>query len=279
MFRFGKRPGRVDAGYSTSAIPNKPIPPDIPTNKPPDSSLLFQLEQTFSDPLHQVVIDNVHAITCSIVQQIENKAKIEVDKPYARQFLDNNTSEQPSISTDASKLKSVQVAIPLDTIASLYPKLSKGLSTVLNNTVDLSINHLNTDSSNIECTFVDILDNNQSVRAIVDSGAPMNIISTKLVKRLGVPPDIEHKKEYGTAGPHNTTLQGAYLALPLRFGSIAVTAPAVVLPNQNYDFLIGTLFLKTYGVQTCHANNTLSILGQQLPLSYSCGTPDPPNFP
>ena len=90
----------------------------------------------------------------------------------------------------------------------------------------------------------------------------MNIISTKLVKRKGVPPDIEHKKEYGTAGPHNTTLQGAYLALPLRFGSIAVTAPAVVLPNQNYDFLIGTSFLKTYGVQTCHVNNTLSILGQ-----------------
>ena len=172
----------------------------------------------------------------------------------------------------------VQVAIPLNTIASLYPELSEGLSTVLNNTVDLSINHLNTDSSNIECTFVDILVNNQSVRAIVDLGAPMNIISTKLVKRLGVPPDIEHKKEYGTAGPHNTTSQGAYLVLPLRFGSIAVTAPAVVLPNQNYDFLIGTLFLKTYGVQTCHANNTLSILGQQLLLSYSCGTLNPPEL-
>ena len=126
--------------------------------------------------------------------------------------MDNFTLEQPSISTDASKLKLVQVAIPLNTIASLYPKLSKGLSTVLNNTVDLSISHLNTDSSKIECTFVDILVNNQSVRAIVDLGAPINIIYTKLVKRLGVPPDIEHKKEYGTAGPHNTTSQGAYLA-------------------------------------------------------------------
>ena len=87
MFRFGKRPGRVDAGYSTSAIPNKPIPPDISTNKPPDSSSLFQLEKTFSDPLHQVVIDDVHAITCSMVQQIEEKAKIKVTKPYYRQFF------------------------------------------------------------------------------------------------------------------------------------------------------------------------------------------------
>ena len=125
----------------------------------------------------------------------------------------------------------VQVAIPLDTIASLYHKLSKGLSTVLKITVDLSINHLNTNSSDIECTFVDILVNNKSVRAIVDLSVPINIISTKLVKRLGVPPNIKHKKECITAGPHIATFQGAYLALPLRFGSIAVTAPAVVLPN------------------------------------------------
>ena len=83
MFRFGKRPGRVDAGYSTSAIPNKPIPPDIPTNKPPDSSSLFQLEKTFSDPLHQVVIDNVRSITCSMAQQIKDKARIDVTKPCA----------------------------------------------------------------------------------------------------------------------------------------------------------------------------------------------------
>ena len=76
----------------------------------------------------------------------------------------------------------------------------------------------------------------------------MNIISTKLAKRLGVPPDIEHKKEYGTAGPHNTILQVAHLVFHLRFCSIAVTAPAVVLLNQSFDFLIGTLFHKAYGV-------------------------------
>ena len=31
-----KRPGRVDAEYSTSAIPNKPIPPDILTDVLPE---------------------------------------------------------------------------------------------------------------------------------------------------------------------------------------------------------------------------------------------------
>ena len=91
----------------------------------PDSSLLCQLEQTFFDPLHQVEIDNAHTITCSMVQQNKDKTKIEVAKPYAKQFLDNNAMEQLSISTDASKLKSVQETIPLNTIALLYPKLFK----------------------------------------------------------------------------------------------------------------------------------------------------------
>ena len=54
-----------------------------------------------------------------MVQQIKDKTKIEVAKPYAKPFLDNNAMEQNSISTDASKLKSVQEAIPLDTIALL----------------------------------------------------------------------------------------------------------------------------------------------------------------
>ena len=91
---------------------------------------------------------------------------------------------------------------------------------------------------------MDNLVEDQSDSGIVDLGVPMNIVSPKLVKGLGVPPNIRHKKEYSTTGPHDTILQGAYLVLPLRFDSIAVAAPAVVLPNQNHNFLIGSLFLK-----------------------------------
>ena len=104
--------------------------------------------------------------------------------------------------------------------------------------------------------------NGKRVHVIVDSGAPTNIISTRLVKRLGIPPDVKHCKEYGTAGPHSTKSQGAYSALPLCFGSIAVTAPAIVLPNQNYEFLLGTSFLKKYGVKICHSTDVFTILGQ-----------------
>ena len=59
----------------------------------------------------------------------------------------------------------------------------------------------------------------------------MNIISTKLIKKLGILPYIEHHQKYGAAGPNTTISKGAYLALPLCFGSITVTKPAIVLSN------------------------------------------------
>ena len=66
-----------------------------------------------------------------------------------------------------------------------------------------------------------------------------------------------------------TTAQGAYSALPLCFGLLSVAAPAIVLSNQNYDFLIGTAFVKQFKVNICHENQSFLILGQTIPLLYS----------
>ena len=86
--------------------------------------------------------------------------------------------------------------------------------------------------------------NRVKIRAIIDTGALINVISTHFAKKLGIAPDIDFHKEFGTAGSQSTVTQGAYSALPLCFGSLAVSAPDIVLPNQHYDFLIGTLFMK-----------------------------------
>ncbi|KAJ9049082.1 hypothetical protein DSO57_1028271 [Entomophthora muscae] len=88
-------------------------------------------------------------------------------------------------------------------------------------------------SSYSECTYADIFVNKIKVWAIVDTGAPVNIVSTCLVKRLGLAPEIDHQKQYGTARLTVTTTQGAYSALTLRFGSLAVSAPVIVLPNST----------------------------------------------
>ena len=52
-----------------------------------------------------------------------------------------------------------------------------------------------------QCSFINIKVNKVAKRAIVDLGAPGNIISTKLVKKLGLLLDIAHKEVFGTAGP------------------------------------------------------------------------------
>lgn len=74
------------------------------------------------------------------------------------------------------------------------------------------------------------------IHAIVETSSPINVFSTRFAKRLDIAPNLEYCKEFGTAGPQSTTAQGVYSALPLHFGLLSVAAPAIVLPNQNYNF-------------------------------------------
>ena len=98
--------------------------------------------------------------------------------------------------------------------------------------------------SSIECTYIDIFVNNTAVCEIIDSGAPFNIVTSWLCKKLNILPDLDYAKEFGTAGQFSTTFQGVFSALLLQFGGIVVSAPAVVLPSTTYNMLIGTSFLK-----------------------------------
>ncbi|KAJ9064072.1 DNA damage-inducible protein 1 [Entomophthora muscae] len=148
-----------------------------------------------------------------------------------------------------------------------HPELCSSILEFLFMVDDLEIHLVNKiTSSYSECTYVDIFVNKIKVQAIIDTGAPINIVSMCLIKRLGLAPDIDHRKQYDTAGLTVTTAQGAYSTLPLCFGSLALLAPAIVLPNNNYDILIGTLFMKQYRVRTDLATDTFEILGQTIPL-------------
>ncbi|KAJ9075096.1 hypothetical protein DSO57_1039571 [Entomophthora muscae] len=91
---------------------------------------------------------------------------------------------------------------------------------------------------------------------------------------MGLATDIDHNKQYDTAGLDCTTAQGAYSVLPLRFGLLAVSAPDIVLPNKNYNILIGTSFMRQYGVKTDLENDVLEILGTAIPLYYNCPNPE-----
>lgn len=64
--------------------------------------------------------------------------------------------------------------------------------------------------------------NKIKIRSIIESGAPVNIVSTQMLKKLKLAPNLEHNKEYGTAGPNLAQAQEAYSAFLMRFGLLQV---------------------------------------------------------
>ncbi|KAJ9081743.1 hypothetical protein DSO57_1011337 [Entomophthora muscae] len=81
------------------------------------------------------------------------------------------------------------------------------------------------------------------VQVILNTGAPGNIISLWLVKKLKLAPDLAYNEKFGTERPQTTRAKGAYSSLTLCFKKLMVNAPAIVLENNSYDILIRTVFM------------------------------------
>ncbi|KAJ9075520.1 hypothetical protein DSO57_1035316 [Entomophthora muscae] len=172
-----------------------------------------------------------------------------VSKPYAAQVQETFLNENPNISSDVPNLKGVQLAMLLKIIEKNFPEIGQSLKQYFDMSAPLGIHLLNLDyETYTECTYVEISVNKVKVRAIIDSRAPISIVSTCLVQKIGLAPYIAHRRVYGTVGLHTTTSEGAYSAISTKFGSIAVFLPAVILPSQNYNVLICTAFIHKYGV-------------------------------
>ncbi|KAJ9079202.1 hypothetical protein DSO57_1037790 [Entomophthora muscae] len=234
----------------------------------------FALSQDFEeDHAYQLVANDLYAIPAhrrgrpwkTTVNTVEV-----VSKPYAVQVQDTCLNESPNISSNVPNLKGVQLAMLLETIKNNLPEIGQSLKQYFDTLAPLGIHLLNLHSETYsKCTYANISVNKMKVRAIIDSRAKINIVFTCLVQKLGLAPDIAHSRVYGTAGLHTTTSKGAYSAIPMQFGSIAVSSPAVVLPSQNYNVLIGTTFMQKYDVKIDMENVTFTILKQTIPLYYT----------
>ncbi|KAJ9075099.1 DNA damage-inducible protein 1 [Entomophthora muscae] len=117
-------------------------------------------------------------------------------------------------------------------------------------------------------TWIEVTVFDTPIRVVLNTGAPTNIISSRLVRRLGFLPDILYAESFFTAGVEFIKSNGAYSSVPLRFGELVVTYPAVVLESESYDMLIGTDFLRTYQTEISHLHGHFSILGYTVPLVF-----------
>ncbi|KAJ9072562.1 hypothetical protein DSO57_1026237 [Entomophthora muscae] len=205
-----KEPAKITA--QTVKEPAKPAKNATQTEELPG---YFALSQDFEeDPIHQLVANNLYAIPArgrGRPQKITANAVEVVSKPYAAQVQETCLNNSPNVSSNVPNLKGVQLAMPLKTIENNFPEIGQSLKQYFDTPAPLGIHLLNLQSETYsKCTYANISVNKVKVRAIIDSRAPINIISTRLVQKLGLAPDIAHNRVYSTAGLHTTTSEGAY---------------------------------------------------------------------
>ena len=206
-----------------------------------------------------------------------------INRPYAEALADVNLEGDnivdvaKFIKNRLAKYKDIQISLSLEELARLSPKVSASLSQIFSRTesalpilVASTVNLFNTGT---ECTYIHITVNHKKVIAILDTGAPENIVSTKLMNSIKLAPDVDYKKSFGTAGPNVTWAVGAYSALTLRFGKTILQSPAIVLNNNNYDILIGTSFMRRWNCKIILGKNLFFINGEEIPIFYSRKVP------
>ena len=102
--------------------------------------------------------------------------------------------------------------------------------------------------------------------AVIDTGAPLVILSSRFASKLRLQPDLEYSKFFGTAGQSKVQALGAYSSLPISIGNIRTTSPAIILNASGYNVLLGTSYLEKYSTVIDNRNNTFNLLGHSFPL-------------
>ena len=103
----------------------------------------------------------------------------EIEKPYVTQLLDTNHLEQSSDSEDEFLVNNVNVFLPLNLISKSYPLLFNEL---LSSFYKLSSFTKSVHVVILDCTYIDIHITKLFVRAVLDTGAPGNNLSSKFLK-------------------------------------------------------------------------------------------------
>ncbi|KAJ9053512.1 hypothetical protein DSO57_1023551 [Entomophthora muscae] len=228
-------------------------------------------EEINKDLLHRVLdVNTVTRKQAICTESIPSKEAVDtISIPYAEQLsmlYTEVTHESNSVRKLSQLLRLVQVSTNLDNLKSLNPDLTTALELFLTQFKGLDIHKVTKIASphygeQHNCTYIELVVHRLQVRAILDSGAPGNIVSTRLVKKLKLAPELDYNEEFGTEGPEKTKALGSYSSLLLCFGKLVVTAPAIVLRNKSYNILIGTSFMATYGTIINHQDSNFSILG------------------
>ena len=66
------------------------------------------------------------------------------------------------------------------------------------------------------------------IKAVLDTGSPVNVLSYKLIRKLKLASDLTYNQSYGTSGTASSKDFGDYYNLPMRSGKLLITASTIV---------------------------------------------------
>ncbi|KAJ9074463.1 hypothetical protein DSO57_1006113 [Entomophthora muscae] len=197
-----------------------------------------------------------------LLEAISTTIENPTSKPYLLQSVESDDTDPQDDSDSPSIFVNVSISLPLETILKVVPGLESALSSLreaLNPQRVHKTLHMELCNPILcLCTWIKATVFDTPIRAVLDTDAPINIISSRLVRRIGFLPDISYTEFFFTAGAESIKSNGAYSSVSLRFGELVVTYPAVVLEN----------FLRTYQTEINHLHGHFSILGYTVPLLF-----------
>lgn len=121
--------------------------------------------------------------------------------------------------------------------------------------------------------YIDMICDGKIVKCMFDTGAQQNVITAKAVEKLGLHDCVDTSyagkdKMHGIAGSIDSKGFIPYLSLSL--SNYTFPTCFTVLPTENeWDCLIGILFMRFYGVSIDFDKNQLHICEQCVPFRLS----------
>ena len=116
--------------------------------------------------------------------------------------------------------------------------------------------------------YIDMMYEGEIIKCMFDTGSQKNIMTTKIVDKLGIQDciDISFRKDkiYGVTGSIESNGFIPYLSLSLN-NYIFPSCFTVLLIEQEWNCLIGILFMRFYNVCIDFNKNQLHIGGQCIP--------------
>ena len=185
----------------------------------PPSPPFFSDQKDNADPLFQILHTSPAQITSRQRGRPRKGVSPKVSEKtitclYAEVLNEIDASNGPlcdtleQISSRLGPLKNVKISLTLDELANITPHIFNSIHNYLQKIeTQADIFVATTEkllNNKIECVYIHVKVNNRPVTAIVDTGAPDVIMSTKLACAMKIAPDIKNNQTFGTAGPSLT---------------------------------------------------------------------------